>query len=72
MYSRTGEFDPQAALFYSDKRILQATLNTTYQTHTPYHNDRPITEVVSDEPAGIILKKEEVDELRANYPIDVR
>lgn len=71
VYSRTGEFDPQSALFYSNKPVIQATgLNTAHQT-TLYHNNKPLADVITEEAAGIILSKNELEPLRAEYAIEI-
>jgi 4-amino-4-deoxy-L-arabinose transferase-like glycosyltransferase len=73
VYARTGEFDPQAALFYSNKRVLQASGRITEfpYTGTLYHRSKPLAEVTTQAPAGIILRKDEVEPLRAEYAIDI-
>lgn len=71
VYSRTGEFDPQAALFYSSKRVLQATGGDRAHIITVYHYYKPLAEVAGEEPAGIILAKDDVAPLHADYKIDI-
>ena len=71
VYSRTGEFDPQGALFYSNRRVLQATGGNTTYSNTLYHNYKPLGDVLAEEPAGIILKKDAIEPLRSEYAIDI-
>lgn len=72
VYSRTGEFDPQGALFYSNKRVLQATGRTSgYKTGIRYHDNKQLAEITSEQPAGIILAKEEVEPLLVDYSVEV-
>jgi hypothetical protein len=70
VYSQTGEFDPQSALFYSNKRVLQATGTAGYAS-TIYHNNKPLPDVVGDQTSGIILAKDAVEPLLADYTIDI-
>ena len=71
VYSQTGEFQPQSALFYSNKRVQQATGKTTGYNISPYHNNQPLTDVVGEQPSGIIFAKEDVERLLPNYTIEV-
>lgn len=73
VYSQTVEFDPQGAVFYSNKPVLQATGGNPIfpYTGTLYHRSRPLADVTTEEPAGIILRKDEVGPLRASYAIDI-
>lgn len=71
VYSRTGEFDPQAALFYSNKRVLQATGGARAYSSTLYHNYKPLADVAGEQPSGIILTKDDVASLLADYTIDI-
>lgn len=71
VYARTGEFDPQSALFYSNKWVLQATGESVGRTSTLYHNVKPLAEVVGEQPSGIILAKDDVEPLRADYTIEI-
>jgi 4-amino-4-deoxy-L-arabinose transferase-like glycosyltransferase len=70
VYSRTGEFDPQAALFYSNKRVLQATENRAYSS-TLYHNYRPLADVTTAQDSLIILAKDDMEPLLVDYTIDI-
>jgi hypothetical protein len=74
VYSQAAEFDPQGALFYSNKRVLQATGgNPSFPyTGTLYHRSKPLADVTTEEPRGIILRKDEVEPLRAEYAIDIQ
>ena len=69
VYSRAGEFDPQSAVFYSNKSVLQATGGTGYSS-TLYHNNKPLAEVVCEQ-AGIILAKGDVEPLLVDYTIEI-
>jgi 4-amino-4-deoxy-L-arabinose transferase-like glycosyltransferase len=71
VYSRTGEFDPQAALFYSNKPVLQATGGNRVYSSTLYHNYKPLADVAGEHPSGIILAKDDLELLLADYVIDV-
>ena len=71
VYSRSGEFDSQAALFYSDKPVIQATGQTSGYRTSPYHNNKPLGEVVGEQPSGIILARDDVEALRVEYEIDI-
>jgi 4-amino-4-deoxy-L-arabinose transferase-like glycosyltransferase len=72
VYSRSGEFDPQTTLFYSDKRVIQATGRTSgYRRSERYHDNKPLAEVTRQQPTGIILAKEDVDALLGDYTIDI-
>jgi 4-amino-4-deoxy-L-arabinose transferase-like glycosyltransferase len=71
VYARSGAFDSQSALFYGNKRVQQATGANTAFSSTLYHNYKPLADVVTEEPAGIILRKDEVERLRAEYSIDL-
>jgi len=71
VYSRTGEFDPQSALFYSNKRVLQATGGNTGNSTTLYHNNKPLADVTSEQPSGIILANDDVEPLLADYNIEI-
>jgi len=72
VYSRTGEFDPQVALFYSNKRVLQATGgNITYGRSSLYHNAKPLADVTDEQPSGIILAKDDVKPLLVDYTIEI-
>jgi 4-amino-4-deoxy-L-arabinose transferase-like glycosyltransferase len=71
VYSRTGEFQSQSALFYSNKRVQQATGKTAGYNTSPYHNNQPLADVVGEQPSGIILAKDDLEPLLANYTIDV-
>ena len=71
VYSRTREFDPQSALFYSNKRVLQATdADISYSGHL-YHINKPLADVMSNEPSGIIMPKDDVEPLLADYTIEI-
>jgi 4-amino-4-deoxy-L-arabinose transferase-like glycosyltransferase len=72
LYAQKGEFDPQAALFYSNKRVIQATGENKAFSSTVYYNYKPLAEVMTDEPAGIILMKDAVEPLRVEYAIDIQ
>lgn len=71
VYSRAGEFDPQAALFYSNKQVLQAAGGNRAYSSTVYHNYKPLAEVLGEQSAGIILAKEDVEPLLADYAIEI-
>jgi 4-amino-4-deoxy-L-arabinose transferase-like glycosyltransferase len=71
VYSRTGEFDPQTTLFYSNKRVLQATGRTSGYRTERYHDNKPLAQVATQQPTGIILAKEEVEPLRVDYTIQI-
>ena len=71
VYSRTGEFDPQAALFYSSKQVLQATGGNRAYSSTVYHNYKPLAEVAREQPSGIILAKDQVEPLLVDYTIEI-
>ena len=71
VYSRTGEFDPQAAVFYSNKRVLQATAENRAYSSTLYHNYKPLADVAGEQPSGIILAKDEVEPLLVDYTIEI-
>jgi 2-C-methyl-D-erythritol 4-phosphate cytidylyltransferase len=71
VYSQSGEFDPQSALFYSNKRVLQATGGNSGSSSTLYHNNKPLAEVTSQQPAGIILAKDAVQPLLTDYAIEI-
>lgn len=71
VYSRTGEFDSEAAVFYSNKRVLQATGGTRAYSSTLYHNYKPLADVASEQPSGIILTKDEVEPLLVDYEIEI-
>jgi 4-amino-4-deoxy-L-arabinose transferase-like glycosyltransferase len=71
VYSRTGEFDPQAAVFYSNKRVLQAAGGNRAYSSTLYHNYKPLADVAGEQPSGIILAKDDLEPLLADYVIDV-
>jgi len=71
VYSQTGEFDPQAVLFYSNKRVVQAAGGNRAYSSTLYHNYKPLTDVAGEQPSGIILAKDELEPLLADYVIDV-
>jgi len=71
VYSRTGEFASQSALFYSNKRVQQARSEKTGYNNGLYHNNQPLAEVAGEQPAGIILAKDDVEALLANYTINI-
>jgi 4-amino-4-deoxy-L-arabinose transferase-like glycosyltransferase len=71
VYSRSGQFDSQSALFYSNKRVVQATGGTTAYSTLVYHNYKPLADVTTEEPVGIILRKDEVEPLSAEYAIAI-
>jgi 2-C-methyl-D-erythritol 4-phosphate cytidylyltransferase len=71
VYSRTGEFDPQAALFYSSKQVLQATGGNRAYSSTVYHNYKPLAEVAGEQPSGIILAKDQVEPLLVDSTIEI-
>lgn len=71
VYSRTGEFDPQSALFYSNKHVRQATSGNTRVAGTLYHNNQPLADAVGEQPTGIILAKDDVEPLLADYTIEI-
>lgn len=71
VYSRTGEFDPQSALFYSNKRVLQATGGNPGSHSTLYHKSQPLADVTGEQSAGIIMAKDDVESLRSDYDIDI-
>ena len=71
VYSRTREFDPQAALFYSNKRVLQATGASIPYSGRLYHDNKPLAEVTGEQPSGIILAKEDVEPLLADYTVEI-
>jgi 4-amino-4-deoxy-L-arabinose transferase-like glycosyltransferase len=71
LYSRTGGFDPQAALFYSNKRVLQATGRSGPYSSDLYQNYKPLADVTGDQPSGIILAKDDVEPLLADYAIEI-
>jgi len=70
VYSRTGEFDPQAALFYSNKQVLRAT-GGNIEYGGLYHDKEPLTLLTSEKPSGIILAKDDVDPLLVDYAIEI-
>ena len=69
-YARTGEFDLQSLLFYSDKSVLQATGGNAF-SRTRYHNYQPLGDLITQEPAGIILWKDQLEPLLADYRIEL-
>lgn len=71
VYSENGEFDPKSAFFYSNKRILQAMGGNRGYSSTVYHNNKPLKDLVGEQPSGIILTKEEVEPLLAGYTIEI-
>jgi 4-amino-4-deoxy-L-arabinose transferase-like glycosyltransferase len=71
VYSRTGEFDPQSALFYSNKRVLQATGGNSGYSSTLYHNNKQLADVTGEQPSGIILAKEDLEPLLVDYTIEI-
>ena len=71
VYSRTGEFDPQTALFYSNKEVLQASGGNIPYSGRLYHDNKPLAELVGEQPSGIILAKDDVDPLFADYAIEI-
>ena len=71
VYSRTGQFDSQAALFYSNKRVLQATGGNGGYSSTLYHNYKPLADVTGEQPSGIILAKDDVEPLLVDYTIEI-
>ena len=71
VYSRTREFDPQTALFYSSKRVLQATGANIPNSGRLYHDNKPLAEVTGEQPSGIILAKNDVEPLLADYTIEI-
>jgi len=71
VYSQNAEFDPQTALFYSNKRVIQATGRTSGYRTTRYHDNKPLADVASEQPLGIILAKDEVEPLLVDYTIEI-
>jgi hypothetical protein len=71
VYSGTDEFDPQAVLFYSNKRVVQAAGGNRAYSSTLYHNYKPLADVAGEQPSGIILAKDDLEPLLAGYVIDV-
>jgi 4-amino-4-deoxy-L-arabinose transferase-like glycosyltransferase len=73
VYSRTREFDPQGALFYSNKLVLQASgANTVFPyTGTLYHRSKPLADVTGEQPSGIILTKDDLEPLLVDYAIEI-
>ena len=71
VYSRTREFDPQTALFYSNKRVVQATGANINYSGRLYHDNKPLADVTSKEPSGIIMAKDDVEPLLAEYTIEI-
>jgi 4-amino-4-deoxy-L-arabinose transferase-like glycosyltransferase len=71
VYSRSGEFQSQSALFYSNKRVQQASGKSIGYNTSPYHNNQPLPDIVGEQPSGIILTKDDVEPLLANYTIEV-
>ena len=71
VYSQNGEFDAQSALFYSNKRVLQSRGGSRAYSSNLYHTNKPLADVVGDQPAGIILAKDEVEPLLVNYTIEI-
>ena len=71
VYSQNGEFDPQAALFYSNKRVVQAAGGNRAYNSTVYHNYKPLADVADEQPSGIIVAKNEVEPLLADYTIEI-
>ena len=71
VYSRAGEFDPQAALFYSNKRVLQAAGGDRTYSSTVYHNYKPLAQVVGEQTSGIILAKDDLEPLFTDYNIEI-
>jgi 4-amino-4-deoxy-L-arabinose transferase-like glycosyltransferase len=71
VYSGTGQFDSQSALFYSDKRVQQATGGTEGYSTTLYHNYKPLRDLTGKQPSGIILPEEDIDPLLVDYTIEI-
>jgi 4-amino-4-deoxy-L-arabinose transferase-like glycosyltransferase len=71
VYSRGGEFDPQSALFYSNKRIVQATGGSVANSGTLYHNNKPLADVTGKQPSEIIMAKDDVEPLLVDYSIEI-
>lgn len=71
VYSRTGGFEPQSALFYSNKRVVQATGDNRAYSSTPYHNYKPLADLVGEQPSGIILAQNDVEPLLGGYTIEI-
>jgi 4-amino-4-deoxy-L-arabinose transferase-like glycosyltransferase len=70
VYSRTGEFDPQTALFYSNKQVLRAT-GGNIEYGDLYHDKQPLRLLAGEQPSGIILAKDEVEPLLVDYAIEI-
>ena len=71
VYSQNGEFDPQAAVFYSNKQVLQAAGGDRAYSSTLYHNYKPLAAVAGEQTSGIILAKDEVEPLLLDYTIEI-
>lgn len=71
VYSQNGQFDPQAALFYSNKRVLQATGENSGHNSSRYHNYKPLADLIGEQPSGVILAKEEIAPLLVDYTIEI-
>lgn len=71
VYSRAGQFDSQAAVFYSNKRVLQATGGNSGYSTTLYHNYQPLADIIGEQPSGIMLVKDDVAPLLGDYTIEI-
>lgn len=70
LFSSTAQFDRQSALFYSNRRVVQATeISTTFSSR--YQQYKPLAEVTTAEPTEIILQKDEIGPLLDRYTIDI-
>jgi len=70
LFSSSAQFDKQSALFYSNRRVVQATeISTTYSSR--YQQYKPLAEVTTAEPTEIILQKDEIGPLLDRYTIDI-
>lgn len=73
LFSKDEQLDPQATVFYSGKRVVQASMNQQRDVHstTRYHNYKPLEEVTSEDPIPILLKRDELQSLLTDYDVSV-
>ncbi len=74
LFSKDCTFDRHAVLFYSERRILQATLSNQIDDKLPrqrYADYKDLAEVTNSSTQKILLNKRDIETLLADYEINV-
>lgn len=72
LFSPHLQFDGQSALFYSNRRVVQPATNIPAgYGGTRYQNYKLLADVTTEEPTAILLMKQDIEPLLADYTLTV-